>query len=549
MNILIFFMSMLQKKPLEITYNAGGTEITGTQTNEAATKYLIKNLADNQERLDKVIAITSCEAKKDALEVFRKGIELFCADKYFMPEIITADTFSDENTALPDMTVFENVLGYISTDDVVYFDVTGGRRTEADKMLLLMKLVKYKGICLKNTIYSQVVDYVNGTGEVCSHNDSYRYLDILDGVNQFVLTGNAAQLSKCYDTAGAGSKVGQLLGTMTDFSDSMTICSTSGLDKILEDMRDNIKAVSGAPCCNMEDFLFKQLIPVINDKFFGKGDTPDYCHIISWCLENQLVQQAVTIYVEKMPKYILDKGLVIVSDELRQQTKDNWKNPENLNVEKELFFSGLMSCNGDFKNDEKELIERLKIALKLPSNYNIKDRSINKARQQILKFAEDYDSKKDYSKDKVMSDIAASLHGTVFDSKKKRINQICNNEQSLRVALELPAYTDDTIMKKIYVIKHIKDITLPDGFTLGIGREELRKIMIDYLYVRGVRNMINHASDNRETTEQLKKLFKENSIGTEFSKDAIIKEIEKSVKYISGLSPSRKEENKHALSH
>ena len=64
MNILVFFMSRLNYNAVPIDYLAGDMVITGTQTNEAAAKYLICRLSQNGERLEKIIAITIREAKK-----------------------------------------------------------------------------------------------------------------------------------------------------------------------------------------------------------------------------------------------------------------------------------------------------------------------------------------------------------------------------------------------------------------------------------------------------------------------------------------------------
>lgn len=41
---------------------------------------------------------------------------------------------------------------------------------------------------------------------------------------------------------------------------------------------------------------------------------PDYYSIVKWCVENGLVQQALTIFTEKIPSYIIGKNYMKVSD-------------------------------------------------------------------------------------------------------------------------------------------------------------------------------------------------------------------------------------------
>lgn len=559
MNTLVFFMSMLSPKSGPTIYNAGGLSVTGTQTNEAAAKYIISILAEKGEILDRIIAITSPEARDGALSVFSEGMRAFCGGKYTMPELITVDTYSGENE-LSDEAVLSNVMGYITSEDLVYLDVSGGKRTHADMMLLLMKLVKYKGIRLADAVYSAK----NGdTGEISSHNAFYRNLDILDGVNQFAVTGKATQLSACFGSFGEGSSVRRLLDVIEEFSDSITLCSTSSLDDILNRMKPLIKEVSEAPFTGMEDFLFRQLIPVISSKFFGTGDEPDYCHIILWCLENHLIQQAVTIYVEKMPKYILDKGLIAVTDQLRTEVSANHTKQEELNLEKELFFSRLMSAEGLSEDDKgaKELIDELKAALRSGVPYNGGNERVLKAVKTIMAFRKRCINEGDCRRgiksllsggnSKELRAIAEQLDGKGITCKPYGLPKyLADNEPVLRAALGLPAAkgksADETIEKKVRTIESVMTMPIPEGFTLNISREELRQMMLGYLYARGIRNRINHAADKNNSTARMEELLLRNGIDTAFRESVIIGQLKRSVKYISGIIPHSSEDKRNS---
>lgn len=565
MNTLVFFMSILPTAPVLMTYNAGDFTLTGTQTNEAAAKYTIKTLAEKNRQLDRIIAITSRETKDGALEVFRSGVSEFCGKQYPVPELIAVDNFDSENE-LPDETVLARVMEYITSDDMVYLDVSGGKRTDADMMLLLMKLVRYKGIRLADALYSAKH---GTTGEISSHNAFYRNLDILDGVNQFAVTGKSTQLSQCFSAFDAKSSVRRLLSVMEEFSSCMTLCSTSALDDILKRMKPLIAEVSEASGSDMESFLFRQLIPVINSKFFGTGDEPDYCQIILWCLDNHLVQQAVTTFVEKMPKYLFDKGLISATDKLKEEVSATFKKHEELNLEKELFFSRLMSADGlsDEEKEIEQLIEQVKTALTSGGWYSGEDRRVLTAVKTLNGFKRRYITEgcsgkaikailDDPKAGESFHSIAETLSGRPLPNNAYSFLKVLVNENNiLRAALGFsPAIkkgSEDTIEKKVRTIENVMTMTLPEGFTLNISREELRQCMIWYLYARSVRNRINHAADNNNTTERMEKMCTENGIDTAFRENIIIEQLKKSVRYISDITPQETEEkgNSYALSH
>lgn len=552
MNTLVFFMSMLSSDACLLKYDAGGFCLTGTQTNEAAAKYLIRTLADKGEKLDRIIAITSRQAKKSALDVFSSGIREFCGESLALPRLITVDTYDGDNE-LAEETVLADVMGHITSEDIIYLDVSGGKRTDTEMMMLLLKLVRYKGIRLADAVYSAKGSEM---GTISSHNAFYRNLDILDGVNQFAVSGKATQLAECFEAFGEDKTVRRLLGVMEEFSSSITLCSTAALDDILKRMKPLIKEVSESPFNGMEDFLFRQLIPVISSKFFGESDEPDYCQIILWCLENHLIQQAVTLYVEKMPKYLFEKGLIRVTDEIKEAVTKSHGQPEELNLEKELFFSKLMDADG-LSAEEKEakrLINELIAALQADSPYEGGNERVLRAIKSIMYLRRRcideggcrmglnslLNDRRTY---KNVRDLAEFLyHKGITCNPNNLKSQLKNDEAALRVALNLPPSkeknADYIIEKKVNTIKNVMSMKLPDGFTIYISREELRMTMLGYLYARGIRNRINHASDKNNSTDSMEKLLIKNGFDIAFKENTIINQLKASVGYISALKPA-----------
>ena len=565
MNTLVFFMSKLTIASKPVTYDAGGFSVTGTQTNEAAAKFLIRTLAEKGEKLHRIIAITSRETKAGAVDAFRSGVEAFCGEEYACPELITVDNYDGEN-AISDETVLAAVMERITAEDLVYLDVSGGKRTDADMMMLLMKLVRYKGIRLADAVYSAKP---SDTGTICLHNGFYRSLDILDGVNQFAVSGRSTQLSECFGGFDENSCVRRLLGVMEEFSDSISLCSTEKLDDILCRMKSLIGEVSETESEGMDGFLFRQLLPVISGKFFGTGDAPDYCHIILWCLENHLVQQAVTIYVEKMPKYLFDKGLIAATYKLKEQTSAGFEKHEEFNLEKELFFTKLMDAEGlsEEEKDSKQLFEEIRAALLSGEWYSGGDPRVCAAVRNLKGFTRRYIGEGG-SQRAIKAILADPKAGEVFHSIAEMLKDrtslpyksaaftktITNEDRFIRAALGLPPAgkksAEDITEKKLRTIEKVDSMAIPEGFSLNMTREELGGCMLGYLYARGVRNRINHAASGSATTPRAEALFAKHGIDTAFCEKTIIEQLKKCADFVLGITAKSEErEIAYALSH
>ena len=62
--------------------------------------------------------------------------------------------------------------------------------------------------------------------------------------------------------------------------------------------------------------LLRKMIPIIKNKFMVDSSDINYCKIIEWCLENGLLQQALTIYIEKFQSIFFEKIIVVYEQNL-----------------------------------------------------------------------------------------------------------------------------------------------------------------------------------------------------------------------------------------
>ena len=98
---------------------------------------------------------------------------------------------------------------------------------------------------------------------------------------------------------------------MSRFSEEVTLCRTSNLKSLISELNEMLTNVQNMQTSVETEILFKSISGVIREKFGAQsGEDIDYLDIITWCLDNRMIQQAVTIYTEKMPEFLFNTGLL-----------------------------------------------------------------------------------------------------------------------------------------------------------------------------------------------------------------------------------------------
>lgn len=267
--------------------------------------------------------------------------------------------YSAKNTLRETGAVISEICGSITADDHIYIDTSGGTRTSANMLQLLTKILEYKGCKMAASFYSNI----NVNPAVIQTTNDFTELTMLaDALNEFVHTGRSYQLSQCFKNE-LHEEITELIRYMDEFTDRMQLCNIAELDDTLINMRRQIEKVRLIKSDDTKLVILGNLLPVIENKFFsGNSDSIDYCRMIEWCLENGLVQQAVTIYIEKMPKYIFDNQILICDESFYEKTKaDNAKDPSKQNTDAIIFYEVFMDS---FHYTCKMTVKKVKDALK-----------------------------------------------------------------------------------------------------------------------------------------------------------------------------------------
>ena len=554
MNILISYLSLYNKKTERSYYTNGfcaEESIAAVQTNEPVLRLLEKNLEEKGEKIGRVIPILSFSAENNKCnaEPDRTTYEFFCG---LTAEVVGTDgvlcpvrEYEDENTLKETGAVIREICGLITADDDIYIDTSGGTRTSANMLQLLAKILEYKGYRLVGSFYANI-NYVRPRIETTK--DFTELTMLADAVNEFVHTGRSYQLSECFK-GEKHEEIAELIKYMDEFTDRIQLCSISELDDTLTKMRRQIEKVREIQSDETKIVILENLLPVIEDKFFkGGSDGIDYCRMIKWCLENGLIQQAVTIYIEKMPKYIFDNRILICDEKYYREFKGkNENNPLKQNTDAVIFYDEFMDS---VAYDEKLRVKKLQKAIK--EIYKNKNRYTydNDLHQYMTVFK---DMKKIHTSKfrKYIEDISNSTYSGITDEERdivnycldekfgsfeKMINALTEKEKDAAKIMRIEFKSIPTFDKKIRTAENITMTNCcHEGVTINkkTNINALRGILFDYIYVKSVRNQINHASDEENLNEQQKKKLEDRGYNVgEFTTRVISDIIKNSVERI-----------------
>lgn len=267
-----------------------GSSVTGRMTNEAPVRCLLRQ----EPTIQRVICILTPKVR-ETLE----GQTLSTWD-YFRGEIE-----SDTVTCLPvayenESETFEEhllprILEQVSVEDEIYLETTGGPRDVATQLLLLSRVLQYQGTRVAGAVYSRFE-----TKEVENVLEHYRSFDLIDGLNEFYHYCGTNSLAQYF---GKKRALRPLLEQMERLAESIVLCRTWMLSERIAAFQNALRGIQ-----DTDDPILKTLLPIFQKKFESFQSLPD---IIHWCLDNNLVLQALTIYNERMPEYLIrEKGFL-----------------------------------------------------------------------------------------------------------------------------------------------------------------------------------------------------------------------------------------------
>ncbi len=335
-----------------IVYSSEDITVSALQTNEACVKFLLKKLARDNKILDTYMRVQSNTVENDehTMPYLDGSINDFCrSEGLTVPNNYDFFLREDEKEHR-----YDRVLSEISSEILkiaggdpevsIYLDMAGGKRDNYIFIQLLTKLLSFYGFDV-HSYYADITE-IKGQGTIVNTDLSFRHMKILDAVNEFIRFGSVTSLRECFANSES-LVVRMLLKAMEDFSNSLQLCSTD-LAQVILRINQQLDQVEKSVSYDKDDlFVIGTMLPLIRRKFDIElnDSSRGTLNIVKWCLENNLIQQALTIYSEKAVDLIIDQKMIVIDEKMygedirRIQKKDNL-HPSQINKTKLLFFIG-----------------------------------------------------------------------------------------------------------------------------------------------------------------------------------------------------------------
>ena len=284
---IILFLSDFKKDASEKEYICPDCSVVaGSQTNDAPVRYLLNTYPEVSE----IICIVTSLAKETALEHFEAVV------RGISPEIQLTSVSYEEDQDFS-VAAIPNILRHVDENDEILLDVTGGFRNANMHLLLLSRVLSYNRVKAAGAVYSNLK---TSTVEDVSH--LIDLFELVGGMQEMTSFGSVTTLRAYYDKLYRSGrqkdeKILNLLTAVERLTETITMCRTSAIDDRLEKFNE---AIEDAETCS--DPLMKTLLPVFRKKYGRKLTTPG---LINWCVENGMVQQALTLYKERIPTYLM----------------------------------------------------------------------------------------------------------------------------------------------------------------------------------------------------------------------------------------------------
>ncbi|MBQ9479459.1 MAG: TM1812 family CRISPR-associated protein [Selenomonadaceae bacterium] len=297
-------------------------------TNESALRWIIKHeLNGDAAQLSRVFILASKMVQSPMKDDPRTHLEFFIERaKMFAPAVEEIIYDYDENGAgdqnlMSVARIAEGIQQYareVGDDVTLHADLSGGMRPVNMIMLDVVRLLEYSGIKIGCLLYSNLQNKI-----VEPLDDIYALLQLTAGVEEFIQFGSVKALNDYYDAqdqSRLSDGLNRLRAAMENFSEQIKLCHYGQFERAIKNLHDAVHDFKPSDD-NAQDLLMARLIDRIREMYAGtiKDRLVDDVELIRWCVKNDYVQQALTLYTERVPEYIGEHGWLVLSlEELKK---------------------------------------------------------------------------------------------------------------------------------------------------------------------------------------------------------------------------------------
>lgn len=349
-NVMLLAMSTLPRNPEINTYQIQEEKETlyfkGISQMEPHTKYVLYHLAEQDERLDRIVILASAKAREEgtekdwykkntAVSFFEKRIRAYlgepagenfdeAGDKLedIKEKRIRADMYETEDCQPQFILVnLENPLFFWEAVQKIrsqergktvhlYMDMQGGDRNAVSQMNAIAELLERQGV----KIMGRYANDYNPTRRdrplhtIREVSKEYRTYDLISAMDIFAQYGWGDRLEQYFKgDIDEDSKESRLIGAIKQASSAICQCNAEGFDSAVKQIEKLEAEFENPEKVTEMDVVYQDIHENYASLFGAKYR---YVEQIRWCLKKSFLQQALTIFEAKMPYEFICSGLV-----------------------------------------------------------------------------------------------------------------------------------------------------------------------------------------------------------------------------------------------
>ncbi len=495
-NILLLAMSTLPndiEKDNYYQYQEG--EIFAARSQLEPVTYMIDSERKKKgEKLDKIIILETTETQKlsnhkiSAVGFYKERVGRFLDEVEYVDiwidEINPAEGIRKATSAV--WQEFENQKNQQDQMNL-WIDTQGGFRDVVMVFNAILSLLREQGIEPKG-IYSIRYTRENTKEKPCpiiNQTKNYDIFKFVAAMQEFMDFGKATGFKKYY---GEENEFVQIIGGIAD---AIQMCQPQKFEEALMKFAVYLKSEK----YNDVDPYLQIFVQFIKDDYGDLLEHPDNTvEQIKWCVRKEFYQQAMTIYIEKMPKYYAEQGIVTLNINSEQKVQ------RGKNVYADAFYEGVF--DELLRDENDELLNKLLTDLVESEKINegqwaqkylkaeiakLQNEKVRNAVEKIIKNLEQcFDSNAKPTAIQLQNKCPKKVRGYINNMRDK---QGRSQRYQLLYGTSMPKGTYE---KKICAINAAK-----------VKAPQLVKKLEYYMAMKLLRNRMNHASEEEiEEDEQ-----------------------------------------------
>ncbi len=214
---------------------------------------------------------------------------------------------------------------------VLHVDCTGGLRNASMILVALMRLLQYERISIGKVLYSNYNRNDPNKNRVEEVNPLYSFFDLVAGAEEFVRHGEVSVMSDFFKGRATSEALDDLLDAMRSFAEELKLCHYGDLRNAIVELRRTIEAfpdespASASTEAVQSDNLMRQMLGRIQDDYRDilKAELDDIA-LIRWCVSHNLLQQAMTLFTERVPEVLVASHFFRIDPRYQESFEEEW---------------------------------------------------------------------------------------------------------------------------------------------------------------------------------------------------------------------------------